>query len=596
MKSSILCLLKKTIMTSLVLCLSFVPAWQVTVCAATTVVFGDNIGDDYSGKVEDALIFERSGYDEFNYGGKASFQVGEPADIARTRRTLIRFKDIASNLPGDIVITSATMYLHCTDEISEADHNVSAYRVFLNWVEGTENAAVEAGSCCWNYAQHTGLPWNTVGCDAASDVSGENGLADRASTAESTTLVSGTGWFAWDVTNAVQNWYGGNWSEYGLILINDDEGTGNSMKTFDSVESATNGHRPRLAVTYEVTPVPYTGPAHSAPTSGVDRTGTEYETGECAHCHDTFDAATCSLNHRMLFDAEFASQKTGVCMDCHQETESVQEGGVLNNYDYSRVRGGETDKDCPTSIRGQFWFLKFDTRLPRNYCDTINKTGSAHDLKNIRVYMKDKWGWGSVNEVVNPCGTCHNPHKATKDYPCSLPGSHGNTWGLWGDDKSEKIISYLGADEIYQPPYKVGGGFERNAVVQPDYNSLCLECHQYEQSSEQHGTIIAIEWDVPASNTRHGRGMATNLGFLVRAPYSSAYLGKYVLCCTDCHEPHGSRNERLFRTSVNGVPGITLDTSEDWRDLCEACHYDNGHFSTHTCFRGCHGHGTGLLF
>jgi hypothetical protein len=31
-----------------------------------------------------------------------------------------------------------------------------------------------------------------------------------------------------------------------------------------------------------------------------------------------------------------------------------------------------------------------------HYPNTVNQTGSAHDLKNIRAYMKNKWGWGGV--------------------------------------------------------------------------------------------------------------------------------------------------------------------------------------------------------
>jgi hypothetical protein len=159
------------------------------------------------------------------------------------------------------------------------------------------------------------------------------------------------------------------------------------------------------------------------------------------------------------------------------------------------------------------------------------------------------------------------------------------------------MIDYVGADEVYQPPYKVGGGFQRNAVAQPpDYNTLCLECHQYEQSSEQHGTIIAIDWESDARNTRHGRGVADVTFMKPPYEYSAGNVGKYVLCCTDCHEPHGSRNERLLRTSVNGVSGITLDIAGHWRDLCESCHNDNGHFTTGVCASACHGHGTGLLF
>ena len=344
----------------------------------------------------------------------------------------------------------------------------------------------------------------------------------------------------------------------------------------------------------------YADSAHGDDTLGVNRSGIDHPIGDCTHCHDTFDDSICGVNQRMLFNAEFVNQKSGVCMKCHQEAASHQEGGILNNYDYSRVRGGETTKDCPASIRKHFWFLKYDTRLPRNYCDTVNQTGSAHDLKNIRAYMKNKWGWGGVNQEVNPCGTCHNPHKATKDYPCSLPSSHSGTWEIWGDDPAgsgEKMADYLGAGEIYQPPYKIPEGeepeYERDADTQPNYVEFCLECHQYEQSSEEHGTIIAIDWASNASNTRHGKGAAQWLRYgPLKPPYDEINLGKYVLCCTDCHEPHGSRNERLLRTTVNGVSGIKLDTIFVWRDLCESCHSEqHGHFSTGSCGWGCHGHG-----
>ena len=46
----------------------------------------------------------------------------------------------------------------------------------------------------------------------------------------------------------------------------------------------------------------------------------------------------------------------------------------------------------------------------------------------------------------------------------------------------------------------------------------------------------------------------------------------YVLSCTDCHEPHGSTNEWLLRTCVNGKDNITMEWAGDWWDFCTACH------------------------
>ena len=340
---------------------------------------------------------------------------------------------------------------------------------------------------------------------------------------------------------------------------------------------------------------PYTDSAHGDSTDGVNRSEAGHDIGDCANCHDTFDDSTCGVNERMLFNSEFTNQKSGVCMKCHQEAASHQEGGVLNNYDYSVVRGGEI-KDCPASIRKQFWFLKYDTRLPRNYCDTINKTGSAHDLKNIRAYMKNKWGWGGTNAEVNPCCTCHNPHKATKDYPCSVPSSHSDTWQIWGDESGEKMADYVGG-LIYQPPYKTGGGTERDAATLPNYNALCLECHQYALPSFRHtdvlhkGYVHAIDWGI--SGDTHGKATTGVSWAVLGPPYEYINEGDYVLSCTDCHEPHGSRNEWLLRTEVNGKSGIEINLFYSLV-FCTACHDDQIeiYMGQGACTSiACHGHG-----
>jgi hypothetical protein len=182
--------------------------------------------------------------------------------------------------------------------------------------------------------------------------------------------------------------------------------------------------------------------------------------------------------------------------------------------------------------------------------------------------MKNKWGWGGTNPEVNPCGTCHNAHKATKDYPCSKPSSHSETWEIWGDESGEKMADYLSAGEIYQPPLKVGGGNERDADIQPNYVEFCLECHQYSQNSFQHGTVTAIDWE----NADMGKAAAYRDWSPLKPPYDDlGSFGKYVLCCTDCHEPHGSRNEWLLRTEVNGTI-VEINEAREWLDFCMACH------------------------
>ncbi len=289
-------------------------------------------------------------------------------------------------------------------------------------------------------------------------------------------------------------------------------------------------------------------------------------------------------------------------MRCHSASPYCEQSdGVIYNYDYSRTWGEEITKDCPDNIRKAFKFINEDTRLPQTNCDLIEAIGSAHDLKNIRGYMRGKWGWSDTNSELNPCCTCHNPHKATKEYPCSLASDHSNTWEIWGDESGERMTDYVGSSEIYQPPYQAGKTtYERGADTQPNYVKLCLECHQYQQNSYQHGTVMAIDW---GNDVGMGKGAAALSFAHLKPPYLQANEGQYVLCCTDCHEPHGSRNEWLLRTEVNGTI-VQINTSNPlgyWFDFCTACH-DGVEETKHgwqgeevgwVCFdnNGCHGHG-----
>ena len=227
--------------------------WQVPALAATNVTFGDNTADDFSGTVEDTLIFESDGYQTYNYGGSPSLGVGEVSNLTRTRRMLIRFSDIAASVGTGKQIVSATMYLYCSVETSTTDYSISAYRVLLNWVEGGADGTTEPGAVCWEAPQYNVLSWNVAGCDSASDVAGENSTADRRATSETSTLITRNGqYFSWDISEAVRNWYNGTWSEYGLILINDSEGTVDSRKIFRATHADTvDGERPYLSVTYD---------------------------------------------------------------------------------------------------------------------------------------------------------------------------------------------------------------------------------------------------------------------------------------------------------------------------------------------------------
>ncbi len=358
---------------------------------------------------------------------------------------------------------------------------------------------------------------------------------------------------------------------------------------------------------------PYLDSAHGDTTDGVNRTSMSahgYSIGHCAHCHEQHASvggtepvpAGGAASKYLCYQQAFNTQAGGFCMSCHRDSAGQQVGGYVYNEDYSERRGKES-KDCPESIREAFRFINKNSRVPQNNCGS--SAGSAHDLADIVEHaLKNNWGWGYFTAKINPCLGCHNPHRATEEYPCSLPSGHSNkaTWEIWGDDPGEKMADYLGAGEVYQPPFKVGKTtHERDASTQPNYVELCLECHKDQLASSQHGTVGAfffggIEWD---GITMHGSGHGLHELGSLNLPYDDEDKN-YVLCCTDCHEPHGSSNQWLLRTEVNGKDDITMRWDGDFFEFCTACHKDlSGHAldefeAGRSCYdMNCHTHGFG---
>ena len=106
----------------------------------------------------------------------------------------------------------------------------------------------------------------------------------------------------------------------------------------------------------------------------------------------------------------------------------------------------------------------------------------------------------------------------------------------------------------------------------PNIITFCLDCHSHQiPTSGQPDDLVIIDWG--ASGDQHGLrhgdgGMGDTL-----PPYGDNSRN-YVLSCMDCHEPHGSGNEWLLRTCVNGKDNISIPLTGKgkWYDFCTACH------------------------
>lgn len=331
----------------------------------------------------------------------------------------------------------------------------------------------------------------------------------------------------------------------------------------------------------------YTESAHGNNPSGVgvnreSIAALGYAQGNCTHCHEMHasiggeEPAPVDGTHRWLLMKDFWT----FCYGCHKGTGSLQSGGIpYFNYDYGRQFGGGT---------ANFTNIK----------DAFTQATSSHDLRDIQSCIIGRWGYTNKD---HPCTACHNPHYSQKNHPVTPNTMQGvNTAvrkpsqndtkprNLWGDELNEMMRDYA-SGYTYQAPLHADSGYEpkggttpddRNGSYLPNFVGLCLSCHQNAVTSTEHGKLRAIDWSQTGPYPSHGKGHSTTEN--LKDPYSDTSLWpgwqntNFVLSCTDCHEPHGSPNEWLLRTCVNGKDNILITQSGYWYEFCDACH-DIGH-------------------
>jgi hypothetical protein len=304
-----------------------------------------------------------------------------------------------------------------------------------------------------------------------------------------------------------------------------------------------------------------------------------------------------------------ASQTGNFCFECHEGFGSVQvRDGGLKNHTYSTNFGGGTATF--TTI--------YDAFNP-----PTGATPSSHNLSDVLNHAVGR-DIGFTSDT-NACFVCHDQHLAQQNYPVISSGLGGvktairrpldyasPPTNLWGDESgtNELMSDYTNK---YQAPYYVGGSNYEPANDGtadgsnfPNFYNFCMnQCHTRSDvySTERGGNLTKIDWS-SGGNTRHGKYHSDDggMGYTI-APYEDADENyNYVLSCTDCHETHGSENEWLLRTTVNGKDNISVTFAGDWWEFCTACHvltnpYANGMYHRQrpeTYFPGCpecHFHG-----
>lgn len=210
--------------------------------AGTTLVLG---------AAKDNTLYE-SATGSLSNGAGTGFFAGRNNQATNSIRRGLLWFDVAAAIPGGATILSVELQLIMI-QTSAGVANVGLHRASAAWGEGTSDGGIaggsgapaQAGDATWRHTFFPGSLWTAAG-------------GDFAAAASATRVVDAPGTYVWTSNPAlvadVQAWLDGPASNHGWLLRG-DEATGQTVKKFESRESADPALRPALAVTFE-TPTP----------------------------------------------------------------------------------------------------------------------------------------------------------------------------------------------------------------------------------------------------------------------------------------------------------------------------------------------------
>lgn len=176
--------------------------------------------------LEDATIWKSS--KTFNFGAATVLTVSNP-----NARALVKF-DLAS-IPAGSIVQSAQFMLYKDNSSggSGTGSTISAYRITRAWTEGTQTGAASATGVSWDAFNGTS-PWASPGADYDTSL----GATIPYDVAQ--------GWKTWDVTQIVDSWIRGGYTNNGLILIGSSSMPGADYVSGDDTSQPNN--TPKLVV------------------------------------------------------------------------------------------------------------------------------------------------------------------------------------------------------------------------------------------------------------------------------------------------------------------------------------------------------------
>ena len=166
---------------------------------------------------KDALV--SSLFPDFNYGSSQIIDAGNFAS-GTIVRTYIQFD--SSSVPGNARVIDADLWLYQYITPGTEDYIIDLHKVTSEWQEGTIDWSSQP-----NYS--TEAEYST------------------------TITVGAVTWKGWDIDDLVQGWLNGTISNYGMLLIDTDETSFDTIVYFHSSDYTTDTtKRPKLVISYYI--------------------------------------------------------------------------------------------------------------------------------------------------------------------------------------------------------------------------------------------------------------------------------------------------------------------------------------------------------
>lgn len=199
----------------------------------------------------DTALFETS--PDNNLGGNTDVPSGTTSSGFKSRG-LFKF-DLAGQIPTNATVTNVSLTLKVTRTSNGASNSTFLVRrVLRDWGEGSKTSSTgqpaTAGEATWNARFAPSTLWNNPGASLGVDYS---------STISASKFVSGLGSYTFTSTTAliadVQAWLNTPATNFGWLVLSQDEGVNSTARRFGSREDTTNA--PVLVVQYTTSaPVP----------------------------------------------------------------------------------------------------------------------------------------------------------------------------------------------------------------------------------------------------------------------------------------------------------------------------------------------------